>query len=303
MTDENSPVVSMRGLTVRYGRIIAVDNLSLDIPAGCVYALLGRNGAGKTSVIRCLLGQWRPREGETHLFGRCSWSERGSLMARIGVLPEREEIPPAMTADRLGLFFSGLYSCWDAEGFDARLRRFQVPRGRRFGSLSKGQQRQLSLALALATWPELLVLDDPTLGLDAVARRELVEELIGELADRGTTVLVATNDIAGVEGVAERVGILRNGGLIVDEEQEQLKARFRRLRFPAGVSTDSICDELPERSDQGGARRVAGGVETVVDSWTSGLSERAAGVGVLAESLSLEEIFVALCGSENGGSP
>ena len=100
-----------------------------------------------------------------------------------------------------------------------------------FGSLSKGQKTLVSLSLALASSPDLLVLDDPTLGLDAVARAAFFDELVGELADRGTTVLLTSHDLAGVEKMADRVGILKGGRLVLDESLESLKARFRRLRY------------------------------------------------------------------------
>ena len=292
MTPTHEPVVSVDHLTVRYGRTSAVDGISLDVPAGSVYALLGRNGAGKSSTVRCLLGQWKASGGGVRLFGRDVWRERARLMARVGVVPERAEVPPSMTAGQLSRFFAALYANWDQEAFDIRIDRFTVPRRHPFGKMSKGQQRQLSLALALASQPELLVLDDPTLGLDAVARRELLEELIGDLSDRGTTVFVATNDIAGIEGVADRVGILRDGRLVVDDEVETLKARLRRIR--AAESEDWHL-AAPE-AEMIATRRVAGGTEAVVS-----VAATTAESDPHLQPMSLEEIFVALCGPNGGG--
>ena len=292
MTPTHEPVVSVDHLTVRYGRTSAVDGISLDVPAGSVYALLGRNGAGKSSTVRCLLGQWKPSGGGVRLFGRDVWRERARLMARVGVVPERAEVPPSMTAGQLSRFFAALYANWDQEAFDIRIDRFTVPRRHPFGKMSKGQQRQLSLALALASQPELLVLDDPTLGLDAVARRELLEELIGDLSDRGTTVFVATNDIAGIEGVADRVGILRGGRLVVDDEVEALKARLRRIR---AAESEEWHLAVPE-AEMVATRRVAGGREAVVS-----VAATTAETDPRLQPMSLEEIFVALCGPNGGG--
>jgi ABC-2 type transport system ATP-binding protein len=297
MTAAEQPVVSIDHLTVRYGRTNAVDGISLDVPPGSVYALLGRNGAGKSTTVRCLLGQWKPSGGRVRLFGRDVRRERASLMARVGVVPERDEIPPAMTVEHLGRFFAALYRSWDQTAYDERLDRFSVPRRHPFVKMSKGQQRQLSLALALATQPELLVLDDPTLGLDAVARRELLEELIGELADRGTTVFVATNDIAGIEGVADRVGILGGGRLLVDDEVETLKRRVRRIR-----SAEAGAVRLGDTSAEVVAsHRVAGGTEIVVRMADAGAEANGLGKD-RPQSMSLEEIFVALCGPNGGGA-
>lgn len=292
----SNAVVMLENLTVRYGRSTAVDGVSLQVPRGSVYALLGRNGAGKTSTVRCLLGQWKPTAGRARLFGANVWRNRARLMARVGVVLEQDEVPPSMTAMQLERFFSRLYPSWDRSAFDERLARFSVPPGRPFGKLSRGQQRQLSLALALAASPELLVLDDPTLGLDAVARRELLDELIGELADRGTTVFVATNDIAGIEPVAQRVGVIHGGELVVDQEIDGLKACFRRLRIPAEGERHLRFEGAEVLS----SRRVAGGTEIVLQARSGHLPavENAAEV----HSMSLEEIFVALCGPGNGGA-
>ncbi len=217
--------IAIDGLTVRYGRRTALDGVTFKVPRGSVYALLGRNGAGKSSLVRCLLGQRRPDAGSVRLLGMDAWSERAAAMARTGVVPEDPDAPPGMTVPRIAAFCARLYPAWDASGVEQRLRRFSIPRDVPFGQLSKGQKGLVSLALALGHSPELLVLDDPTLGLDVVARRALFTDLVGDLADRGTTVFLTTHDLVGVEGIADRVGFLREGRLVVDEEIDALKTR------------------------------------------------------------------------------
>jgi ABC-2 type transport system ATP-binding protein len=166
-----------------------------------------------------------------------------------------------------------------------------------FGRLSKGQKGVVMLALALGHAPEFLVLDDPTLGLDVVARRVLYDEVIGELADRGTTVLLTTHDLAGVEALADRVGILSGARLVVEEPLDALKGRFRRIRFsgPAGDSTfDPFSTVVVSRRDWG--------VDAVVSNFDEERLDRFRqaheGADVEVGSLSLEEIFVALLGDE-----
>jgi ABC-2 type transport system ATP-binding protein len=220
------PIV-VEGLTVRYGRRTAVDRVSLAVPEGSVYALLGRNGSGKSSLVRCLLGEQRPAAGSARLLGRDVWSERAAVLREVGVVPESPEAPPSMTALQLSRFCAPLYRAWDDAGLRERLERFRVPLDLPFGQLSRGQKTQVSLSLALASGPRTLVLDDPTLGLDPLARRSVFEELVVDLADRGTTVLLTSHDLAGVETIADRVGILDNGALLLDEETEGLKRRFR----------------------------------------------------------------------------
>src|SRR5207253_2765114 len=132
---------------------------------------------------------------------------------------------PEMTVAQIAHFCSRLYARWDQKEVDDRLRRFEVPAMSKFGVLSKGQKKQALLALALATSPDLLVLDDPTLGLDVVARKSLFEEVIAELAERGITVFLTTHDLGGIETLADRVAIMKNGTLVLEEDLDALKAR------------------------------------------------------------------------------
>jgi ABC-2 type transport system ATP-binding protein len=303
-----SGIVEIRRLLVRYGGnpSPALEEVSFSVPRGSVYALLGRNGAGKSSLIRCLLGQQKPTAGSCVLFGEDSWKRRANLMARIGVVPEDADAPPAMTARQLSAFCAKLYPTWDAASVEARLARFGVPADTPYGSLSKGQRALVALALALASSPELLVLDDPTLGLDAVARRAFFEELVGELADRGTTILLTSHDLAGVESMATHVGFLKDGKLVLDEDLETLKSRFRRLHY-ANEATEERAEYGQELADFDAVRvKVRGwGVEAIVSNYGEDSFARFAALeGVVdaeAESLSLEEIFVAVAGEASPG--
>jgi ABC-2 type transport system ATP-binding protein len=299
-------VVAIDDLSVRYGRLTAVDGLSLEVPRGSVYGLLGRNGSGKSSTVRCLLGQQRATGGKVRAFGLDAWSDRRRVMELTAVVPESPDVPPSSTATEIERFMARTTPRWNGEEFFARLDGFAVPRRQRFDHLSKGQRRELALALALSCSPELLVLDDPTLGLDAVARRDLFEELVGDLADRGTTVFLTTHDLAGIEGIADLIGVLHRGKLLVDEPLEALKARFCRLVWSQRT------DVPPERIEVGlshlgvvASEAVGGAASAVV----TGFSETAFGrfrqevpIEVTRmEPLSLEEIFVALCGDARGG--
>lgn len=299
-------VVAIDDLRVRYGRLTAVDGLSLEVPRGSVYGLLGRNGSGKSSTVRCLLGQQRATGGKVRAFGFDAWSDRRRVMERTAVVPENPDVPSSSTATEIERFMTRTTPRWNGEEFFARLDGFAVPRSQRFDRLSKGQRRELALALALSCSPELLVLDDPTLGLDAVARRDLFEELVGDLADRGTTVFLTTHDLAGIEGIADLIGVLHQGKLLVDESLEALKARFCRLVWSqsTNVSPETIEAGLSHLGVV--ASEAVGGAASVV---VKGFSETAFGrfrheapIEVTRmEPLSLEEIFVALCGEARGG--
>lgn len=295
MTPADKSVIRTESLTVRYGKNVAVDGVSLNVAAGTVYALLGRNGAGKSSMVRCMVGQQKPTRGAALLFGENVWTNRKALMDRVGIVPEESDIPPDMTVEQAARFCGALYSRWNAATVSDRLARFAIAPTSRFGILSKGQKKQVMLALALATSPELLMLDDPTLGLDVVARKILFEEVIAEMADRGITVLITTHDLGGVETIADRVGIIRGGSLVLDEEMDALKSRFRRIRFTASPMTLTAGNLLTASVRQWG-----NGTEAVVSNYDELAFERVRGEANVAEvvPMSLEEIFIAVAGEE-----
>jgi ABC-2 type transport system ATP-binding protein len=252
----NGDAIRLDQITVRYGRKTAVDGVSLAVAPGAVYALLGRNGAGKSSLVRCMLGEQKPN----------------------------------MRVDALARFSASLYPRWNRAAFDERLARFSVSQHARFGDLSKGQKKQVSVALALAHEPELLVLDDPTLGLDVVARKSLFEEVIAELADRGTTVFITTHDLAGIETIVDRVAMMANGRIVLDEELEALKARFRRVRYAATrpVAAGNLAAAA--------VRNWGTGTEMIVTDYDPASHIDAAEIA----PMSLEEIFIAVTGEEGG---
>lgn len=282
--------LTLVGVGVAYGKHRILADVSLRVEPGQVYALLGRNGAGKSSLARCMLGLQCPTEGQATLFGEDAWASRHRAMNRVGVVQESPDAPPRMRVDEVVAFCRTLHARWDDRAVNERLKQAGIAMDVKFGSLSRGQKAQVSLALALGHGPELLVLDDPTLGLDAVARRGFLESLVGELADHGVAVLITTHDLVGVEGIADRVGILRNGRLEIDEPLESLKARLRRIRWgstrPRLGSLEVLREEL---SAWGGEAIVLAECEAAFDSLLNP-GENSAEV----ESVALEEAFIAL---------
>lgn len=290
-----NPAIRTENVTVRYGRRVAVDDVSLSVVPGTVYALLGRNGSGKSSLTNVILGHLRPTSGRAELFGEDVWTRRARLMQRVGVVTEEPDAPSEMRVRDLGAFASQLFARWSQSAYDQRLSRFGISNPSRFGELSKGERKQVSLALALATSPELLILDDPTLGLDVVARKSLFEEVIADLADRGITVFITTHDLAPVEAIADRVGILKAGRLVLDEEMETLKARFRRVRFAAQPVALEQSNLLAASVRQWGS-----GTEAVVSNYDDLAMARLEGAVADVSPMSLEEIFLAVSGEQAG---
>jgi ABC-2 type transport system ATP-binding protein len=295
-----TPAIRITDLTVRYGRKTAVDSVSLTVPRGSVYALLGRNGAGKSSLVRCTLGQMKPTSGHTELLGSDIWTKRASLMDRVGVVSEEADAPPEMTVADIARFSSSLYSRWNQSDVDARLKRFGIETRSRFGALSKGQKKQVMLAMTLGMSPELLILDDPTLGLDVVAKKALFEEVISELADRGITVFITTHDLGPIEAIADRVAVLKNGQLVLDEEVETLKSRFRRIRFSSQPMALSSASLVAAAVKQWGRN----GTEAIVTNYDEVAFERFRSTANIptadVSAMSLEEIFIAVAGENEG---
>jgi ABC-2 type transport system ATP-binding protein len=276
-------ILEIESLGVRYGRQRVLERVSFRVEPGQVYALLGRNGAGKSSLVRCLLGWQRASEGSARLFGADAWKTRARAMERTGVVPEKPDLPLRHTLAQLEDFCAGVYPRFDHADFRVRLDRAGISRKAKAGSLSRGQAAQAMLALALAPGPELLVLDDPTLGLDAVARRAFWEALVIDLAERGVTVFLTTHDLAGAEGVAERVGILHGGRLVCDAPIEGLKAALRRLRW-SGEAGPNLHGLRILRQSTGPF-----GSEAVVEGWTDDRLRP----GLQADPISLEDAFIA----------
>ncbi len=286
----NVPPIQIQNLGVSYGRNRVLRDVSIIVKPGQVYALLGRNGSGKSSLVRCLLGWQRPSEGSVRMFGEEAWTSRHRAMERVGVVQESPSIPGGMRVDQVLHFCSRFAANWDSAGVTSRIERAGIAQDSMAESLSKGQKAQLALALALGKRPELLILDDPTLGLDVVARRAFFEILVTEMADRGVSVLLTTHDLTGVESVADRVGILNGGRLLLDGSVEDLKAGLRRVSWPSRLELSQSLNGLNV-------------LRTMHHPWgeealVTGLDEesllRLQQVGVEMEPLDLEGLFIAL---------
>jgi ABC-2 type transport system ATP-binding protein len=223
------------------GRCV-LDGIDLKIPQGCIYGLLGRNGVGKTTLIRILLGLDFPTRGQTYVFDvesdRLSARQRG----RIGYVAEGHHLIQNYRVSKLAQITRKLSLTWNQEFFDHLMNQFRLPRDRKVKELSGGMRAQLNLALALAHDPEVLVLDDPTLGLDTVVRREFLELAIDLIQRQGRTILFSSHILSDVERISDRIGILVAGKLVVDCSLEQLKQRVKKLQI---VFTNQAPTDLP----------------------------------------------------------
>ena len=265
-------------ITHRFGKVLALDGLDLAVPEGEIYGFLGRNGAGKTTTLRLLMGLIAPDAGRIELFGEEVRSVPVRLKRRIGFVPQEPHFYPWMTARQLGRFVGGFYPHWDDAGFERLLRRLDIPTDRKASAMSGGTRTKLALALAFAPRPELLLLDEPTTGLDPVARREFNDQLIELQREQGTTVMFSSHLVGEVEQVAGRVGIIQAGATRFEGTIASLRAQVRRI---AG---------LDQPFADPGFEQVRGDVYRAdAGAWD------AAGLpaGVRVEALGLEDIFLA----------
>jgi ABC-2 type transport system ATP-binding protein len=224
-------IIRLTDLEVRYGRVRALDGLSLAVPQGEVYGFLGRNGAGKTTTLRVLMGIVKPRSGKIELFGKRMRRVSVRMKRRIGYVSQEQHFYPWMTARRLGAFASSFYPTWDHQEFARLIAALDVPPDRRSVELSGGTRSKLALALALAPRPPLLLLDEPTTGLDPVARREFNELVAIMAAQHGTTVFFSSHLVDEVESVATRVAIVQAGRIRVEGRVSELRERVRAVEI------------------------------------------------------------------------
>jgi len=224
----HDPIVFDR-LTHYYGRTRALDTVSLRVPEGSIFALLGRNGAGKTTALDCLLGFLRPTRGRALLLGEDAAHLPPALREKVGYVAEGQRLVPWMKVRDLVRFQRAGFRSFDEDYCLRHLRRLGLPLKRRIFNLSRGMRAQLALSLALAQRPELMVLDDPAMGLDAVVRREFLEVMIDLIQEEGRTLLFTSHILSDVERVCDHVAILDRGVLRIDAPLDMVKARVRRF--------------------------------------------------------------------------
>jgi ABC-2 type transport system ATP-binding protein len=228
-------------LTKHYQGQRVVDSLTLRVPAGSVYGLLGRNGAGKSTAIKILMGMVRADSGSAKLLGEDSATISEATRARIAYLAEGHPFYSWMTIGQAMEFARAFYPRWNDVLVDQILDHFELARTQKFRRLSRGQQAQVSLALAVAPDPELLVLDDPTLGMDTVVRRDFLESLIQIIQRQGRTILFSSHILGDVERVADRIGIMVGGVLRVDCRTETFRESVRKIVIEfVGTPPDAV---------------------------------------------------------------
>ena len=219
----SEPVIRVTELTRRFGATTALASVSVSMPRGAVYGLVGANGAGKTTLIKHILGLLRAESGSVRVFGLDPVADPVAVLSRIGYLSEENDLPGWMRVDELMRYSRAFYSAWE-EGYAEELRQtFALDPAARVRTLSKGQKARLGLLLALAHRPELLVLDEPSSGLDPIVRRDILGAVIRTIAHEGRTVLFSSHLLEEVEQVADHVTMINQGTIVLSAPLDSIR--------------------------------------------------------------------------------
>ncbi len=285
--------IETRDLTYQAGTSFSLQDVSLHVPTGAVYGFLGPNGSGKTTTIRLLLGLLRPRSGSIALLGQPVPSCLPQILARTGYVPERPHLYPTLTVQEAQAYHAAFYASWDARFAADLTERLGLDGARVIGRLSKGELGKLMLLLVLAQSPSLLVLDEPTDGLDPVVRREVLTALLDYVAEHEATVFISSHLVHELERICDWVGVMDRGRLVAELPMQSFKSGIKRLRVRAGpvAAGDTPFVILSRQPDDGA------GETWVVRGWQSPMTQYFEGVRAeLREvvDLDLEEGFVEL---------
>ncbi|MEN6627944.1 MAG: ABC transporter ATP-binding protein [Candidatus Sumerlaeia bacterium] len=285
-------VIEVRELSRRFGKTQAIESVTLDVPRGCVFGLVGENGAGKTTLIKHLLGLLRARQGSVRVFGLDPVGDPPGVLGRIGYLSEDRDLPDWMRVGELMNYTRAFYPGWDDGYAGELLRAFGLKIDQKVGSLSRGQRAQAGLLIALAHRPELLLLDEPSSGLDAVVRRDILAAIIRTVADEGRTVLFSSHLLDEVERVADRVAMIHGGRLVLSGALDEVKESHRRITI-AFDQPPAARPVLPGAlAIEGDGREWTCIVNGASEAVRSAIREMGARIAE-EQTPSLEEIFVA----------
>jgi len=284
-----SPSAVLRDLQLNYGSQPVLMGLNWQLLPGQVVGLLGRNGAGKTSLLEALLGLRETQAGSVHLFGQPVAQLDDACRARIGYVPQQSDLFDGFTANQLLAYFRSFYPRWNEAKVEGLMARWDIPRDKPIAKLSGGQQQRLSIIRALAHEPDLLVLDEPVASLDPAGRRDFLRELVEQVLDRGTTVVFSTHILSDLERVAFNVAFMAEGRIALQAPLDELIDEVRALSGPTAALQGLIASDglkvLSRRPLESGRERCL--VRSV--QGMSGLPP-----SVLSEALNLEDLFMEL---------
>ena len=282
--------LAANGLIKQYDQTSVLKGVSLAVEPGTVLGLIGRNGAGKSTLIRAMLGLIAPDAGTATVWGEPALRMTDPAKRRLGYVPQQPEAMAWLEVGEMLDFIGRFYPRWNAAYVDATLERWQLPRNKLLAKLSPGERQRVAIIRALASQPELLVLDEPASALDPVGRRELLREIASRAGDSGTTVLFSTHIVSDLERVASHVAFLHEGRLLLHSELDSLKERNLRLHVPEAVAAqlrEDVPGEVSRRPHPYGGLSI-----TVLRGEGAPWPDLVQVPGVRAEALPLEDLFI-----------
>ena len=283
-------MIEVNSLVKRFDGFIALDGATLSVPAGCVYGLVGPNGAGKSTLIRHLTGICRQDSGTVRMGGQDVW-ENAALKTRVATIPDEWYYFLQSSIRDMMRFYRGFYPNFSMERYEKLKEVFQIDERRLLRRLSKGMQKQAAFWLALCCMPDYLILDEPVDGLDPVMRRQVWSLVLGDVAQRGTTVLVSSHNLRELEDVCDHVGIMDHGKVLLERSLAQLQDNMVKMQVVFREDEDQVPPQLPVLH----ASRV-GRVHTLIMRMSAQeAQERLSPYNPLladAVPLTLEEIFI-----------
>ena len=298
---DRSALVEVRDLSRRFGAKCALDQVSLSLPAGSVLGLVGENGAGKTTLIRHILGLLKAQIGAVRVFGLDPVARPVEVLSRVGYLSEEPDLPGWMRVDELLGYVAAFYPRWDSAYAEELRRQFDLDPAARTSQLSKGQRARAGLIVALAYRPELILLDEPSSGLDPIVRRDILGAIVRAIADEGRTVLFSSHLLSEVERVSDRVAMIQHGRIVFCDALDRLKQQHARLTLRFEESQPSPPCLTGALSWEGHGREW-----TVVCAGPTPRIRTAAeqlGAEIIAQMpVSLDEIFIAHSGNRNASN-
>lgn len=284
---ESAVPLQVGGLVHRYDSKLVLDQVSLSLEPGSVLGLIGRNGAGKSTLIRAMLGLLEPDAGSAFVFGEPALKLPDDVKERLGYVPQQPDALAWLTATQMFDYLSRFYPRWDGRFVENTMQRWRIAGDKVMAKLSPGERQRVDLVRALASQPELLVLDEPAAALDPVARRELLREIALRAGESGTTVLFSTHIVSDLERVASDIAFLHEGKLLLHCPVDDTKERYARLWLPANVAYAAPASVFGKR------RHEDGSVSVIVERDSDGAWPDAARLpAARIDALGLEDLFV-----------